>query len=292
MDAVGNRNDYDVGEPMNLSVLASGSRGNSILIWEPQPPHANNQPWPLPWAILVDVGLAAATITDYLKQFQLAPADIKAILISHAHGDHVSSLIPLWKKCPNAIVFAHQATLDKINEGLKRNQKLPGETRAVEFGQGFWLSKDYKLFAAKGLACEHNSAGCMSFIVRNHMNRRVAILNETGQITCEMEKESRDCHVVCLEANHDAQACLDNENRPRHVNERTYVGHLNNDQAADFVQNAMDAAHTVVALHLSSENNDPELVRRILAMANSWRKKRLDAVILASQEFATRVIEV
>lgn len=277
---------------MNLCVLGSGSKGNSVLIWEPQPAGTNNQPWPLPWAILVDVGLSATAITEYLKTFKMAPGDVKAILITHAHGDHVNGLLAFWKKCPNAVVFAHKATIDKISDKLKKGVKLPGEARAVEFGKGFWLSGEYKLFAAKGLPCEHNAEGAMAFIVRNHTGRRVALWTETGKISAEMWKEGAESHVVCIEANHDAQACLDNMDRPDRVNERTYVTHLNNDQAALAVQYLPETVHTVVAMHISGDNNDPELVRRVLAEANARRKKQIEAVILSSQEFATRVIEV
>ena len=277
---------------MNLSVLGSGSRGNSILIWEPAPSHSNNQPWPLPWAILVDAGLSAAHVTDCLKSFKMAPADIRAILISHAHGDHWKSLLPIWKKCPNATVFAHGATIAKMQHELKPKQQFPGEAVAVEFGKPFYLHQTSKLFRAVGFACEHNAEGAMTFMIKNHLNRKVAMFMETGKITAEMWQAALGAQVYCIEMNHDALACLDNENRPRTINERTFVTHLNNDQAALAIQHLPDTAHTAIALHLSSDNNDPELVRRIMAEANARRPKRLDRVIVSSQEFATAGVEV
>jgi phosphoribosyl 1,2-cyclic phosphodiesterase len=279
---------------VNLSVLASGSKGNAILIWEPAPASGvNNQPWALPWAVLIDCGLSASAITGYLKQFQMAPADVKAILISHAHGDHWQSLLPFWKKCPSAIVYAHAATIATMRDKIGEKKQFPGDTRAVEFGKPFPLSRDHaKLLIAVGLACEHNAEGAMTFCVKNYAGRKVAIFNETGKITPAMWKAGLGAQVYCIEMNHDQTACLENPDRPDTVNQRTWATHVNNDQAALAIQHLPESAHTVVALHLSGENNDPELVRRVMAEANSRRRKRLDAVILSSQEFATRVIEV
>lgn len=278
---------------MNLCVLGSGSKGNAILIWEPAPPHANNQPWPLPWAILVDCGLAAKTTTEHLKTFNLVPADVKAILISHAHGDHWQSLIPFWKKCPNAVVFAHAATLNSIRDKLTERQSFPGDTRSVEFKQVFSLSKaHHKLFRAVGLACEHNAEGAMTFCVKNYAGRKVAIFNETGKITRPMHEAALDANVLCIEMNHDQTACLENPERPETVNQRTWATHLNNDQAALYITAQAKAAHTAVALHLSGENNHPDLVRSIMAEANARRPNPLKAVIVSSQDFPTKAIEV
>jgi hypothetical protein len=278
---------------MNLCVLGSGSKGNAILIWEPAPLAANNQPWPLPWAVLIDCGLAAANIAADLKQFKMAPADVKAILISHAHGDHWQSLLPFWKHCPSAIVYAHAATLKTMRDKLGEKKPFPGDARAVEFGKPFALSRDHaKLFTGIGLACEHNSEGAMTFCLKNYSGRKIAIWNETGKITAEMWKAGLGAQVYGIEMNHDQTACLENPDRPETVNQRTWSTHVNNDQAALAIQSLPETAHTVVALHLSGENNDPELVRRIMAEANARRRKRLDAVIVSSQDVATRLIEV
>ena len=71
---------------MKAYVLASGSEGNSTFF-----SHNNCN-------ILIDIGKNAKYISEHLKEINVEPEKIDAILISHTHDDHVTALKVFLKK--------------------------------------------------------------------------------------------------------------------------------------------------------------------------------------------------
>lgn len=65
---------------MRISVLSSGSKGNSVLVCE------NNT------KILIDLGVTKSYAEEKLKELDVDPKEIKAILITHTHADHIQGL--------------------------------------------------------------------------------------------------------------------------------------------------------------------------------------------------------
>ena len=79
---------------MLVSVLASGSKGNSSLI---QTKTAN---------FLIDAGSNAKNINEKLKENKLTLNDINYILISHTHADHTSALKVITNKYKPTIILS------------------------------------------------------------------------------------------------------------------------------------------------------------------------------------------
>src|ERR1700678_4300726 len=78
---------------MRMTVLASGSKGNSTLVSSSRT------------RILVDAGLSCR---ELLKRMQMAnedPAAIDALLITHEHQDHVQGLAVLARKLGVPVYF-------------------------------------------------------------------------------------------------------------------------------------------------------------------------------------------
>ena len=71
---------------MKVSVLSSGSKGNSVLI------QTNNT------KILIDLGVTKSYIEKSLDELKVDPKEIKAILITHTHVDHIQGLKVFLKK--------------------------------------------------------------------------------------------------------------------------------------------------------------------------------------------------
>lgn len=68
------------------SVLASGSKGNCTIV------RTENT------AILVDTGLSYTRTCAAIKELQLLPQDLEAVIISHEHSDHIKGVGPLCRK--------------------------------------------------------------------------------------------------------------------------------------------------------------------------------------------------
>jgi phosphoribosyl 1,2-cyclic phosphodiesterase len=71
---------------MRMTVLASGSKGNSTVIASPNT------------AILVDAGLSCRELLKRMKAAGEDPAALSAIIITHEHQDHVSGLGTLARR--------------------------------------------------------------------------------------------------------------------------------------------------------------------------------------------------
>jgi phosphoribosyl 1,2-cyclic phosphodiesterase len=71
---------------MRMTVLASGSKGNSTVIASPNT------------AILVDAGLSCRELLKRMKAASEDPAALSAIIITHEHQDHVSGLGTLARR--------------------------------------------------------------------------------------------------------------------------------------------------------------------------------------------------
>ena len=74
------------GMSVSVSVLASGSRGNTAIVESSSA------------RILVDAGISCRETFKRLKSLGRNPREISAILITHEHSDHVNGLAMLARK--------------------------------------------------------------------------------------------------------------------------------------------------------------------------------------------------
>ncbi|MGO3710958.1 MBL fold metallo-hydrolase, partial [Vagococcus salmoninarum] len=73
-------------EAFKVSILASGSTGNSLYIESEKK------------KILVDAGLSGKKITSLMAEVGRTPADLDAILVTHEHTDHIHGVGVLSRK--------------------------------------------------------------------------------------------------------------------------------------------------------------------------------------------------
>ena len=71
---------------MRVCILSSGSKGNSVLI------ESSNA------KILIDLGVTKSYVEEKLEELKVDPNEIKAILITHTHVDHIQGLKVFLKK--------------------------------------------------------------------------------------------------------------------------------------------------------------------------------------------------
>src|ERR1700753_2131300 len=78
---------------MRMTVLASGSKGNSTLVCSSRT------------RILVDAGLSCRELLKRMNMAQEDPASIDALLITHEHQDHVQGVAVLARKLGVPVYF-------------------------------------------------------------------------------------------------------------------------------------------------------------------------------------------
>jgi phosphoribosyl 1,2-cyclic phosphodiesterase len=286
---------------MRMTVLASGSKGNSTLVSSSRT------------RILVDAGLSCR---ELLKRMQMAnedPAAIDALLITHEHQDHVQGVAVLARKLGVPVYFTqatHRAWVRWMTpqkrltyaEWLARRQQavevevedpecLPAKEEAdpcrlpgVEYfaaGTGFCIGD----IAVTPFTIPHDAADPVGFVFEAD-GVRMAIATDLGYMPPNVKMAIRNCDVLMLESNHDLEMLRDGP-YPWSVKQRVMsrVGHLSNEAASDFLEKNYDGnASYVVLAHLSECNNLPELARVTAERALRDRMSLLaNKLVLAQQ---------
>jgi phosphoribosyl 1,2-cyclic phosphodiesterase len=226
---------------VEVVVIASGSSGNSMLVRSGDS------------ALLVDAGVSALQIRSRLSSFECSVDELSAIVITHEHSDHVRGLDVLLKR--NAVpVWATAGTWSQL------------PVRATGGGE---ISSGRQLvvgdFCLTPVATSHDACEPVALFVDDGRHR-MAMCTDTGVFTGLLEQRMAGCHVLLLEANHDADM-LRNGRYPWPLKQRiaSRLGHLANHQTAEAVDRLRwDQLRAVVGLHLSAENNLPELALETL----------------------------
>jgi phosphoribosyl 1,2-cyclic phosphodiesterase len=309
-----------------MTVLASGSKGNSALVSSSRT------------RILVDAGLSCR---ELLKRMQIAgedPAAIDALLITHEHQDHVQGVAVLARKLGVPVYFTeathrawmrwmmpqkritYAAWLAQRQQDLAQKQtavtladegapcaedassqeetkleeartddpcRLPG----VEYfaaGSGFLIGD----IAITPFTIPHDAADPVGFVFEAD-GVRMAIATDLGYMPPNVKMALRNCDVLMLESNHDVEMLRDGP-YPWSVKQRVMsrVGHLSNEAASDFLEKNYDGnASYVVLAHLSESNNLPELARVTAERALRDRMSLLaNKLILAEQDMPLQPI--
>lgn len=226
---------------MEVLVLATGSSGNATLIRSGET------------AVLVDVGVSRTAIRTRLERLGSSLDEVDAVLLTHEHSDHVGGLSVLARRhpCP---VWATAGTWSALPVRCDSGGELmSGRELAVG---------DLRVLA---VATCHDAREPVAMVVDDG-HRRVALCTDTGILTPLLAQRLSGCHLLLLEANHDADL-LRNGPYPWHLKQRiaSRHGHLANHQSEEgLTALRWRELAGVVGLHLSEENNRADLVRDAL----------------------------
>ena len=256
---------------VSVSVLASGSRGNSAIVRSATT------------TILVDAGISCRETFKRMKAAGDDPHILSAILITHEHTDHVYGLAVLARKL-NVPIFmtgaTHQAWARAVRDSVGEKPEV-AKLELFSSGCRFQIGD----IAVTPFTIPHDAADPVGFAFRSE-GIKVAIATDLGYVPPNVCDHLRACDVLVIESNHDVEM-LRGGPYPWSVKQRVMsrVGHLSNDALADFFASDYDgSAAYVVLAHLSEQNNHPEIARRAAEKALSPRRNLLhNRVLLAAQ---------
>jgi phosphoribosyl 1,2-cyclic phosphodiesterase len=223
---------------VEVLVLATGSSGNATLIRSGET------------AVLVDAGISRAAIRARLEQLGSSLEEVRAVFVTHEHSDHVGGLSVLSRRhpCP---VWATAGTWSALPVRCDSGGELQSG-RELEVGG----------LRVLPVATCHDSREPVALVVDDGRHR-VGLCTDTGILTPLLLQRLAGCHLLLLEANHDADL-LRNGPYPWHLKQRiaSRHGHLANHQSEEgLARLRWPGLAAVVGLHLSEENNRADLAR-------------------------------
>ncbi|HEX2189111.1 MAG TPA: MBL fold metallo-hydrolase [Longimicrobiaceae bacterium] len=258
---------------MKVTVLGSGSRGNSVLV------EGGGV------RLLVDAGFSGRDMERRLAAVEVPPDSVTALLITHDHGDHTRGMgvfarrwgVPLYMTDPT------RAACAKLLDGSEPVRRY-GSEAAVEVGG---------LSVAPFLTVHDAVDPIAVTVTERGTGQKLGIATDLGRATTSVRHALRGCDLLILESNHDP-ILLRESHYPWSVKSRIAGGHghLSNRAAAEL---AVELHHpglaAVVLAHLSEAANDPGLARDTVGAALERHRYR-GPVQVAPQEKPLECIDV
>ncbi|WP_263260777.1 MBL fold metallo-hydrolase [Pseudomonas entomophila] len=224
---------------MRFAVLGSGSQGNGTLVSSGST------------LVLVDCGFSLRETERRMALLGVHPAQLKAVLITHEHADHVHG-VELLSRRYNVPVYLSEGT----RSGL-RKPVLPA--RLVHCGDAFDLGELH----VRVVGVAHDAREPTHYVFSDG-KRRFGLLTDLGSWCPKVMKHYSGLDALMIEANH-CRDLLASGPYPYYLKQRVGGdrGHLNNHQAAGLVAELgwQGLQHLVLA-HLSQKNNLPERARQ------------------------------
>ena len=220
---------------MQVSILASGSKGNSVYV------ELDGT------RLLIDAGISAARITKGLRACGIEPQELDAVLITHEHVDHVRGLKTLAKRY-HLPILATRGTLAGIDGGAAFENDMRGITDAFMIGG----------VTVRPFSISHDAAEPCGFRIEG--SRCCTLATDLGVVTDTVQEAMEGADVLVLEANHDADL-LRQGSYPWPLKRRilSHRGHLANADAAWALTRLQQHPRKVYLAHLSEENHRPAL---------------------------------
>ncbi|MBN2879251.1 MAG: MBL fold metallo-hydrolase [Clostridia bacterium] len=205
-------------------------------------------------AILVDAGVNALRIETALAEIGASFSDIKAVIITHEHIDHIRGIGVIARRHGIPIIANH-GTWEAIIEQGKAGE-VPFEKRIYfEHNTTFYVGD----IAITPFETHHDANSSVGYCIE-HGSSKISIISDTGTVSKAMKSHIAGSDILMIEFNYD-EHMLKNGGYPAFLKKRilSAKGHLSNDDAAEVVAFAAhQGCRKFVLSHLSKENNTPE----------------------------------
>ena len=237
---------------VRYALLGSGSSANAYIF-----EHGES-------SVLVDNGFSCRELLRRAEKGGFDPSQIRWILLTHVHGDHLKGVEVLSRRLGVPVVHHKDLNLEDFVKGPLHDQILltPGENRRLGPLTVFPFETSHDVPYSLGYTLELGG-------------RRFCLITDTGVISQEMASCAAHSDVLFLEANYCSKMLKEGPYPPalkrRIVSNR---GHLSNEKAVAFLNNLGKSPkkrlRLVYLCHLSGTNNDPKVVQAHLDEHLTW----------------------
>lgn len=228
---------------MRLLSIASGSSGNCIYVGDGDT------------HLLIDAGISGKRIEAGLNDNGLKTSDIKGILITHEHSDHISGLGVLARRY-GIPMYATPETITEL-VGMKNLGAIDSELLVpISPDVDFWIDN----LTVHPFSISHDAANPVAYRITNG-KERVAVATDMGTYDDYIVENLQGLDALLLEANHDVNM-LETGIYPYPLKRRILSdrGHLSNELSGKLLTELLhDGLKHIFLGHLSKENNFAEL---------------------------------
>jgi phosphoribosyl 1,2-cyclic phosphodiesterase len=218
---------------VQFASLGSGSKGNATLVRAGET------------LVMIDCGFSVRETVRRMARLHVEPQQLDAILVTHEHSDHSSGVAALSRRFQVPVYLTHGTCSTGRCEGSYEQRPFNCED-TLAIGD----------LSIKAVAVPHDAVEPCQYRL-NWADCTLGILTDLGSITPHVIDNFRACQSLLLEFNHDLPMLLEGP-YPDHLKRRVGGdwGHLNNEQAVEFLRQIDGASlrHLVVA-HISEKNN-------------------------------------
>ena len=238
---------------MQFASLGSGSKGNATLVRDERT------------TVMIDCGFSVKETEQRLTRLDLSPERIDALLVTHEHSDHIKGVSAFARRY-DIPVYSSFGTWQALNNssGVRHT--------AINLMQPFVIGE----LLIEPVAVPHDAREPCQYIIQDSLRRRFGILTDCGHVTAHMVSSYQHCHAIFLECNHD-QEMLRNGPYPPSLKRRVGgdYGHLNNEQAGDFLSKVSHSGlQHIVITHISEQNNAADLavssLKRVMTQVSTF----------------------
>lgn len=238
---------------MKITILASGSKGNSTLI------ETENK------NILIDVGLPLSNLE---KRLERSMPKIDILIITHTHVDHIKGIKSILKKQKPIIYTLENNLEEKIEDpSLIIHEKT--------FEEDDFLINLFEL---------SHDVPCLGVYLKEKDNELIYI-TDTGYIKEKLLKKYKNKTIYIIESNYEEEMLISGS-YPFYLKQRIRSdrGHISNEDTCRYLKTLIgDKTKYICLAHLSEENNDPEIVKEKVNNTINKLQNKPDKVIICSQ---------
>lgn len=265
---------------MRLCSIASGSSGNCIYVGSD---HTH---------LLVDTGISKKKIDAGLKELDIKGDELKGILITHEHSDHIQGLGVFSRKYEIPI-YATPGTIAGIQSYGPLGKMPEGLLNPICVDESFMLGD----ITIDPFRISHDANEPSGYRM-NCGDKSVAVATDLGIYDEYTVGKLQNLDAVLLEANHDIHM-LEVGSYPYYLKRRVMgdKGHLSNELSGRLLCDILhDNLKHIVLGHLSKENNYAKLAYETVKLEvtlgdNDYRGEDLDMAV-ASRDTVSEIITV
>ena len=203
--------------------------------------------------------------------------EIDFVFLTHTHVDHVAGLRVFLKKYHSKVYLT-----EKMHSELD-----------IDLSNYFYLNREILIedLDVLPIKTSHDVLESHGYVFTSN-GRSIVHITDTGYINVRNFDKLKGKNLYIFESNHDVRMLREGK-YPYHLQQRILSdkGHLSNKDSSYYLSKFVtDETKKIILIHLSEENNTPELALNTLL--GVLKGKNIPDIVVAKQKERTELIEV